>query len=98
MDHTDAGKYWNDNAEVWTHLSRAGYDVYRDYLNTLVILEMLPEVRGLAGIDIGYGEGTNTRRVAEPRPSDEVVRAYPAIQDAQVVAYFLHVRARKPVG
>lgn len=65
MDHREAGKYWNENAEVWTQLSRAGYDVYRDYLNTPAFLAMLPEVRGLAGIDIGCGEGTNTRRVAE---------------------------------
>jgi hypothetical protein len=35
-------------------------------------------------------------RLAEPRPSDETVRAYPKLQDAQVVAYSLHVRARKP--
>ena len=34
-------------------------------------------------------------RVEEPRPSDEVVRAYPAVQDAQVVAYYLHIRVRK---
>ena len=34
-------------------------------------------------------------RVEEPRPSDETVRACPDMQDAQVVAYFLHVRARK---
>jgi SAM-dependent methyltransferase len=35
-------------------------------------------------------------RVEEPRPSDETVRECPDMQDAQVVAYFLHVRARKP--
>lgn len=35
-------------------------------------------------------------RVAEPRPSDAVVRQCPNVQDAQVVAYFLHIRARKP--
>lgn len=27
---------------------------------------------------------------------DEMVRQYPNIQEAQVVAYFLHLRARKP--
>jgi hypothetical protein len=32
----------------------------------------------------------------EPWPSDETVRDWPYLQDAQVVAYFLHVRARKP--
>jgi hypothetical protein len=40
--------------------------------------------------------GFRLERVAEPRPSDETVAACPDIQDAQVVAYFLHVRARKP--
>lgn len=35
-------------------------------------------------------------RVEEPRPTDEAVRACPDIQDAQVVAYFLHIRVRKP--
>ena len=35
-------------------------------------------------------------RVAEPRPSDGAVRACPHVQDAQVVAYFLHARVRKP--
>jgi SAM-dependent methyltransferase len=40
-------------------------------------------------------KGFLLERVEEPRPSDEVVAECPYIQDAQVVAYFLHVRARK---
>jgi hypothetical protein len=32
----------------------------------------------------------------ERRPSDETVRDCLALQDAQVVPYFLHVRARRP--
>lgn len=35
-------------------------------------------------------------RFGEPCPSNEAVRERPGLQDAQVVAYFLHVRARKP--
>jgi SAM-dependent methyltransferase len=35
-------------------------------------------------------------RFGEPYPNDEAVRERPGLQDAQVVAYFLHVRARKP--
>jgi SAM-dependent methyltransferase len=35
-------------------------------------------------------------RVGEPRPTDQTVGECPAVQDAQVVAYFLHIRARKP--
>jgi ubiquinone/menaquinone biosynthesis C-methylase UbiE len=64
MDHEEAGRYWNANAEVWTRLARAGYDVYRDYLNTPAFLAMLPDVRGLYGLDIGCGEGHNTRQLA----------------------------------
>lgn len=64
MDHKEAGRFWNGNAEVWTQLARAGYDVYRDYLNTPAFLAMLPDVRGLVGLDIGCGEGHNTRQIA----------------------------------
>jgi ubiquinone/menaquinone biosynthesis C-methylase UbiE len=61
MDHTEVGRYWDENAEAWTKLSRAGYDVYRDYLNTPAFFNMLPNVKGLLGLDIGCGEGHNTR-------------------------------------
>src|SRR5437879_2848367 len=65
MDHKDAGRYWNESAESWTKLARAGYDVYRDYLNTPAFFEMLPNVEGLTGLDIGCGEGHNTRLLAK---------------------------------
>ena len=65
MDHREVGKYWNENADVWTQLARAGYDVYRDYLNTPGFLAMLPDVTGLYGIDIGCGEGHNTRQITK---------------------------------
>jgi SAM-dependent methyltransferase len=35
-------------------------------------------------------------RMGEPRPSDATVLACPTLQDAQVVANFLHIRVRKP--
>ncbi|HET9531071.1 MAG TPA: class I SAM-dependent methyltransferase [Blastocatellia bacterium] len=65
MNHREAGQYWNDNADAWTRLSRAGYDVYRDYLNTPAFFDMLPQVDGLEGVDIGCGEGHNTRLLAK---------------------------------
>ena len=65
MDHKEAGRYWNESAESWTKLARAGYDVYRDYLNTPAFFPMLPDVEGLAGLDIGCGEGYNTRLLAK---------------------------------
>jgi ubiquinone/menaquinone biosynthesis C-methylase UbiE len=64
MDHLEAGRYWNANAEVWTQLVRCGYDLYRDHLNTPAFLDMLPEVNGLCGLDLGCGEGNNTRLLA----------------------------------
>ena len=64
MNHLEAGRYWEGNAEAWTKLARAGYDIYRDYLNTPAFFEMLPDVAGLRGLDIGCGEGHNTRLLA----------------------------------
>jgi len=64
MDHEEVGRYWDENAEVWTELVRAGYDHYRDGLNTPAFFEMLPDVRGLSGLDVGCGEGHNTRLLA----------------------------------
>ncbi len=65
MNHNEVGKCWNENAKVWTKLARAGYDIYRDYLNTPAFFEMLPDINGLAGLDIGCGEGYNTRLLAK---------------------------------
>ena len=64
MDHVTVGRYWDENADVWTRLVRDGYDVYRDHLNTPAFLEMLPPVSGLLGLDVGCGEGSNTRELA----------------------------------
>lgn len=65
MDHNEAGRYWNESAESWTKLARAGYDVYRNHLNTPAFFAMLPDVRGMKGLDIGCGEGYNTRLLAQ---------------------------------
>ncbi|MGO9435766.1 MAG: class I SAM-dependent methyltransferase [Terracidiphilus sp.] len=64
MKSAEAAKFWEANAEYWTRFVRAGYDVYRDALNTPAFLAMLPGVRGLFGIDIGCGEGAETRKLA----------------------------------
>ena len=61
MNHREVGRCWNGNADAWTKLARAGYDVYRDSFNTPGFFAMLPDVTGLKGLDIGCGEGHNTR-------------------------------------
>jgi ubiquinone/menaquinone biosynthesis C-methylase UbiE len=67
MDHRQVRRFWNANAEAWTKLSRAGYDTYRDHLNTPAFLDILPDVTGQCGLDIGCGEGYNARMLAGQR-------------------------------
>ncbi|MGE0241058.1 MAG: class I SAM-dependent methyltransferase [Parvibaculaceae bacterium] len=63
-DRADVAEHWEANAETWTKHARAGYDVYRDALNTPAFFAMLPPVAGLAGLDVACGEGSNTRKLA----------------------------------
>ena len=67
MTRAEAAACWEANAEIWTRHARAGLDVYRDCLNTPAFLAMLPAVTGLCGLDVGCGEGGNTRQLARRR-------------------------------
>jgi SAM-dependent methyltransferase len=60
----EVAEAWEANAEAWTAHVRRGLDVYRDALNTPAFLALLPDVTGLDGLDIGCGEGANTRQLA----------------------------------
>jgi len=63
MKRAEVSQYWEANAETWTRHARAGYDIYRDGLNTPAFLDMLPPIHALCGLDIGCGEGSNTREL-----------------------------------
>lgn len=65
MKSVEVAEYWEANADAWTLYSRAGYDIYRDALNTPAFLAMLPPIKGLHGLDVGCGEGSNTRKLAQ---------------------------------
>jgi SAM-dependent methyltransferase len=98
MDHREVGRYWNGNAEVWTRLARAGYDTYRDTFNTPAFFEILPDVSGLRGLDIGCGEGYNTRLLAERGAriialdvSDVFVRHAKRLEERQPMATSYHI-------
>lgn len=65
MIDDDRRAMWNANAASWTELSRAGFDVYRDLVNTPAFFAMLPAVAGCSGLDLGCGEGHNTRLLAD---------------------------------
>lgn len=64
MNKYDYGACWESNADDWTRLTRAGYDVYRDALHTPAFLRILPDVSGRRGLDVGCGEGAGTRHLA----------------------------------
>ncbi len=64
MTPAEIARYWEANAETWTRLVRSGYDVYRDELNTPAFFAMLPSIQDLTGLDVGCGEGSNTRLLA----------------------------------
>ena len=65
MDDKEVGEYWDKNAENWVKLSRMGYDRCRDLINAPGFFKMLPSISNLCGIDIGCGEGYNTRIAAK---------------------------------
>ena len=64
VNRPDTRQIWNANAAAWTELSRAGFDRYRDLVNTPAFFTLLPPVAGLLCLDLGCGEGHNTRLLA----------------------------------
>jgi ubiquinone/menaquinone biosynthesis C-methylase UbiE len=65
MDDKEVGEFWDTNAENWVKLARMGYDRCRDLINSPAFFKMLPDISGLNGLDIGCGEGYNTRIAAK---------------------------------
>lgn len=65
MKNNEVKKYWDENADNWTSLSRQGFDRYRDLILAPAFFKMIPEISGLKGLDVGCGEGYNTRLAAE---------------------------------
>lgn len=61
----EVGRMWDQNAELWVNLASRGYDLYRDLVNNPSFFSILPKVDNLAGLDIGCGDGHNTRLIAD---------------------------------
>jgi SAM-dependent methyltransferase len=64
MTDREAAACWESNAQSWTDLARQGYDAYRDLISSPAFFEMLPPVDGMRALDVGSGEGANTRALA----------------------------------
>lgn len=65
MDDRTVGRFWDDNAPGWIEAVRAGYDLYRLYVNNPVFFSMLGDIDGAKTLDVGCGEGFNTRLLAD---------------------------------
>ena len=55
---------WDANAAIWVEHVRAGYDRYRELFTLPAFLASVPDLSGLEVIDLGCGEGSNTRALA----------------------------------
>ena len=93
MEASEVAACWEANAETWTRHARAGYDLYRDAQNTPAFFAHLPDIDGLDGLDIGCGEGSNTRKLAEAGASVTAIDIAPTfIRHAQ------EAEAASPLG
>lgn len=63
-DDQAVAERWNANADQWTADVRAGFDSYRDLFTWPAFARFVGGVAGLDVVDLGCGEGTNTRRLA----------------------------------
>jgi SAM-dependent methyltransferase len=55
---------WDANAATWVAHVRAGYDRYRELFTLPAFLAFAPDLAGREVIDLGCGEGSNTRALA----------------------------------
>lgn len=93
MDHREVGRYWDANADAWTTLARAGYDIYRDWVNTPQFFELLPSIDGVRVLDIGCGEGHNTRLLVRRGGRVTGIDISP-----RFIAYAMSLERQQPLG
>jgi SAM-dependent methyltransferase len=64
IDENAVVRAWDNNAPSWAWRVRAGHDVYREYYNNPAMLEFIGDLSGREVLDVGCGEGYQTRILA----------------------------------
>jgi len=93
MNEAEVKQCWEANAEAWTVMARQGCDRSRDLFNTPTFLRILPDVKGLCGLDIGCGEGHNTRLLARLGAKMTALDIAPTF-----IRYAREAEEKKPLG
>jgi len=65
MDEQQVAQCWSANASYWAEGVSKGYDLYREGVSLPAFLDRLGEIKDLELLDLGCGEGHNTRIFAE---------------------------------
>jgi len=90
---SEVARAWDENADEWIRQVRAGMDRYREVFNNPMFFAFLPDLSGRDVVDLGCGEGRNTRefarRGAKMTGIDVSTRMIEAAQAAE---------AREPLG
>ncbi len=93
IDDREVAKAWDANASLWTAEVRAGRDLTHELFTSPRFMEFLPDLAGLNVIDLGCGEGRNTRAFARRGARMTGVDVSPKILDLA-----RQEEARAPLG
>ncbi|HEV3113777.1 MAG TPA: class I SAM-dependent methyltransferase [Candidatus Binataceae bacterium] len=64
LTEREVAEHCNHNADSWSQRVRAGMDLYREFYNNPAFLAFIGDLRGRVVLDVGCGEGYNTRVLA----------------------------------
>jgi ubiquinone/menaquinone biosynthesis C-methylase UbiE len=61
----DFDLHWDEKAKFWCDQIREGKDIFRDLLSLPAFLKFIGNIKNKIVLDVGCGEGYNTRKIAQ---------------------------------